>query len=143
MIPNSALPYLSKCMYLMVGYAQIRTFFVFFSKSLFFYPLKWYNIRAKSIENHKPKFPYRDTIPIYSIHHMNGLNLIKMQVPFLFMWGNSFVADWFGDYRGLRCLCGCFGGRTFLFGERDYEALFIPIPCVLTYTCFHDRMPES
>ena len=24
-------------------------------------------------------------------------------------------ADWFGDYRSLRFLCGCFGSRTFYF----------------------------
>lgn len=27
----------------------------------------------------------------FSRTHANGLSLIKMQIPFLFVWGNSFV----------------------------------------------------
>ena len=34
---------------------------------------------------------HRDSAPFLGAHYVNRLNLQKMQIPFLFTWGNSFV----------------------------------------------------
>ena len=36
------------------------------------------------------------------------------------------LLSWFGDYRSLRFLCGCFGGRTFLYAMGVYMSKDIP-----------------
>ena len=45
----------------------------------------------------------------------NTENLIKMQIPAVLVCSYAPVLKWFGDYRGLRFLCGYFGSRTFYF----------------------------
>ena len=38
-----------------------------------------------------------------------------MQIPAVLVCSYAPVLKWFGDYRGLRFLCGYFGSRTFYF----------------------------
>jgi len=47
--------------------------------------------------------------------YANTVDLIKMQIPSVLVCSNALILNWFGDYRGLRFLCGYFGSRTFYF----------------------------
>ena len=60
------------------------------------------NTNTKSIFN-------RDIIPFLCSYYEfdKNANSISMNAEMLF------VLNWFGDYRSLRFLCGCFGSRTF------------------------------
>ena len=76
----------------------------------------------------KEYFCLRDIIPFlcsYCEFDKNA-NSISMNAEMLF------VLNWFGDYRSLHFMCGCFGSRTFYIKKRgnEYEKDNCFDPCV-------------